>query len=815
VGASAKGGLCLAMLPLPLLVAATALAPPASQANWPCVPPAGIQGMMQVSVAVQLAAPGDFSQVENIGRDIPAPAVAGQVMIRVMASSVNPLDYQVIATPLTGICSLKAGQPSAYKQLCASAVTAPKCAAVARTCDWTPIPPDPDGPGAGLRFPHNIGHDVAGTVVACPNCRRLKVGDKVWADLGERWRLRGGELGAYSQCAIADETQVSLIPALWTPVSTPVTWAAAASIPLAGLTAVQALRQAGAPWVAGARVLITDAAGGTGHLAIQIAKSYGAHVTAIGPATDAYFLRQLGADVALSADASDAFANVPAASLDAVLDVLGAPGTAELAMAALKPGGTFIFLPGRGGALAKQPKPGVNQLKFAGVTTTNYTDLDLLKQLVDRRKLTPHVQQVFPLTQVSAAFNLSYHGAVRGKLGIVLPISHMPPPPGPPGPQCAGKAQGDCNAEMNCWYDVNCHCPVPCTNCPGRGYCPSFTNAAMCASDPACKWDSNASCVWNGNCQGQRPRLLKTDDGGGQDDAVSVASAANCSCSCFSCGSTTPHDGFDHCGPPFGPQNPSGGGSPGCGPNVGRLTGGCYTDCAAVCDCRMLSAHGTCQPAPTGGCVKVAGANPAYRQLCMHEKTEADCKVVNETCTWTPIVPAVCPHTPPGPPAPPPPAPPGPPSPPPPAPGGVCATVAGSYTAETGENITIVQLGCSVFGCLPAGCQTRLVITTAGESWSPAVGSVAGVNLLANFGGHELQGKVDTTSVSWSNGVTWQRDGPPAPPPGPSPPPAPVAGCDVSQRATCGPKIAKCIPEGADKGGCLDYTDSGEHEDWF
>ena len=390
----------------------------ASDENWPCIPPAGISNTMQVSVAVQLAAPGDYSQVESIGRDLPRPAVAGQVMIKVMASSVNPLDYQIIATPLAGICSLKEGQPTAYKQLCASKTTSAGCSAVARTCSWAALPPDPHGPGAGLLFPHNIGHDVAGTVVACPGCKRLKVGDKVWADLGERWLLRGGELGAYAQCAIADEKQVGLLPTLWTPVPTPATWSAAAAVPLAGLTALQALRQAGAPWaaaaaagnkVAAAHVLITDAAGGTGHLAIQIAKSYGAHVTAVASAADAYFLRRLGADVVLSAEAStNAFANVSDASLDAVLDIQGAPGTAELAMTTIRPGGAFIFIPGRGGALAKNPAAGVMQIRFGGVVSTNFSDLDALRQLVDGRKLKPHVQQVFPLIEVGRAFNLSY-----------------------------------------------------------------------------------------------------------------------------------------------------------------------------------------------------------------------------------------------------------------------------------------------------------------------------------------------------------------------------------------------------------------------
>ena len=74
----------------------------------------------------------------------------------------------------------------------------------------------------------------------------------------------------------------------------------------------------------------------------------------------------------------------------------------------------------------------------------------------------------------------------------------------------------------------------------------------------------------------------------------------------------------------------------------------------------------------------------------------------------------------------------------------VCSTVAGQYAAPASSgnpayNVTVVQHGCSVFGCKPLGCQTKLVLTSAGVSWSPAVASVDGVGILANFAGTELQ----------------------------------------------------------------------------
>lgn len=85
----------------------------------------------------------------------------------------------------------------------------------------------------------------------------------------------------------------------------------------------------------------------------------------------------------------------------------------------------------------------------------------------------------------------------------------------------------------------------------------------------------------------------------------------------------------------------------------------------------------------------------------------------------------------------------------------VCSTVAGQYAAPASSgnpayNVTVVQHGCSVFGCKPLGCQTKLVLTSTGVSWSPAVASVDGVGILANFAGTELQVGVFFSSLSSS-----------------------------------------------------------------
>ena len=88
----------------------------------------------------------------------------------------------------------------------------------------------------------------------------------------------------YAQFTLSDEKQVGLKPES-------LSWVQAAAVPLVGLTSLQALRKTGAPWPRGAAVLITAGAGGTGHVAIQMAKAWGANVTAVGGPGDEAFIR--------------------------------------------------------------------------------------------------------------------------------------------------------------------------------------------------------------------------------------------------------------------------------------------------------------------------------------------------------------------------------------------------------------------------------------------------------------------------------------------------------------------------------------------
>jgi len=307
-------------------------------------------------------------------RDVPKPGI-GEILIAINASSVNPVDWKV----------LEGGLP--------------------------------------LKFPHVLGFDASGVVVAKGSLTsdRLNVGDEVWCDLGKTWLLKGGgELGAYAEFAVADESQVGLKP-------TSMSFGDAAVIPLVGLTTLQAFEKMknavdASEWPL-KTVVVTSGSGGTGMIGIQMAKAYGATkvVTACGPSNLDY-CKSLGADVVVDYTKSKTalWDALDEDSVDAVYDNFGAPGTADLAMPSLKKGGVFLFLPGKDGAVSKHPKEGVHQLNFGLADASHYSDLDKLRDLVDKGLLRAHVSQTFALERTADAFETSIQGKVVGKLGIAI-----------------------------------------------------------------------------------------------------------------------------------------------------------------------------------------------------------------------------------------------------------------------------------------------------------------------------------------------------------------------------------------------------------
>jgi len=251
-----------------------------------------------------------------------------------------------------------------------------------------------------------FGADFAGEVVAVgPLCSKLKVGDHVW----------GATKGAYAQYAIAicaitgkiEDVDPSLV----------------GTLPEVGMTSAEALKKTGAPWdpAKNLTVVVTSGSGGTGFVGIQLARHYGAGkiiTAASGPGID--FVRSMGADQVVDYKVQEIFSALANDTVDIVYDNYGAPGTADRAMAKLKKGGTFIFLPGKDAKLSKHPKEGVEQINY-GLMIPSANTLNELLAIYDAGALKPHVQSTYPLANVSGAFSESASGHVIGKLAIAMP----------------------------------------------------------------------------------------------------------------------------------------------------------------------------------------------------------------------------------------------------------------------------------------------------------------------------------------------------------------------------------------------------------
>eukprot|EP00658_Telonema_sp_P-2_P061217 TRINITY_DN49950_c0_g1_i1.p1 TRINITY_DN49950_c0_g1~~TRINITY_DN49950_c0_g1_i1.p1 ORF type:complete len:224 (+),score=51.38 TRINITY_DN49950_c0_g1_i1:104-775(+) len=165
---------------------------------------------MMAAVCSGTAPDGDFSKVELQSSEVPSPGW-GQVLIKVRSSSVNPLDWKLIQD------------------------------------SFLPI---------SMHFPRTMGTDVAGTIVGLGlGASRFKLGDRVWACLGKFKLLRlGMQLGGYAEYAVADEAQVGAAPE-------GMDLEDAGTLPLVGMTDLQALRKVGAPWAAGANWTVAITSG--------------------------------------------------------------------------------------------------------------------------------------------------------------------------------------------------------------------------------------------------------------------------------------------------------------------------------------------------------------------------------------------------------------------------------------------------------------------------------------------------------------------------------------------------------------------------
>ncbi|MFK8026378.1 MAG: NAD(P)-dependent alcohol dehydrogenase [Ilumatobacter sp.] len=257
---------------------------------------------------------------------------------------------------------------------------------------------------------HALGTDCAGTVVAVgQNVTRFTVGDAVF----------GAAKGALAEYAIATESNLVNKPES-------VTFSDAAAIPTGGLTALQALRDHG-QLVAGQRVLIIGASGGVGVAAVQIAKSFEAHVTAVCSTTNTAMVGGLGADDVIDYTAQEWDDTGP---YDLIVDMVGDRPFDEY-LKNLTPAGRMVSV----GALGtdtteflaklgdyKASKQGESVVSF--VAQFNTDDLEALAQLMSPGALTSVIDRTFPLVDTTSAMTLLGSKRTSGK--VVVSVDHSP-----------------------------------------------------------------------------------------------------------------------------------------------------------------------------------------------------------------------------------------------------------------------------------------------------------------------------------------------------------------------------------------------------
>ena len=299
-----------------------------------------------------------------------------QILVKVRAASVNPLDWHYIE-----------GTPYIMRLL-----------------------------GVGLRKPKDtrLGVDYAGTVEAVgKNVTQFKPGDDVF----------GGRTGAFAEylCARAAGS-VALKPAS-------VTFEQAASVPIAGITALQGLRDKG-KIESGQKVLINGASGGVGTFAVQIAKSFGADVTGVCSTKNLDMVRSLGADQVIDYTKEDFTKS--AQGYDVILDNVANRSLSECRRV-LNPNGKYVLIGGGGVNESRWLGPGLTHALKAMVLSRfvsqkmgmmlaelNQKDLTVLGDLMQSGKVKPVIDRKYKLSEIPEAIRYLEEGHARGKVVITV-----------------------------------------------------------------------------------------------------------------------------------------------------------------------------------------------------------------------------------------------------------------------------------------------------------------------------------------------------------------------------------------------------------
>lgn len=308
-------------------------------------------------------------KLEDIAKPTPAD---DRVLIKVHAASVNPLDWHYMR-----------GKPYIMR------------------------------PMAGLGAPDDIrlGVDFAGTVEAIgKNVKRFKAGDEVF----------GGADGAFAEyVTVRENGALALKP-------TNLTFEQAAAVPVAAITALQALRDKG-KIQPGQKVLINGASGGVGTFAVQIAKTFGAEVTGVCSTRNLAMVRSIGADHVIDYTREDFTQG--SVRYDLIVDNVGTHSLSDYRRV-LNPQGALVMVggPNEGrwiGPLSSSIKamlvaPFVSQKLVFILAQLKQADLGVLRDLMQSGKLTPVIDRRYKLSETAEALSYLEEGHARGKVVITM-----------------------------------------------------------------------------------------------------------------------------------------------------------------------------------------------------------------------------------------------------------------------------------------------------------------------------------------------------------------------------------------------------------
>ena len=295
----------------------------------------------------------DVTRIEQL--PVPEPK-DDEILLAIHAASINPVDYKI-----------RAGN---YPRITAA------------------------------NLPVTLGRDASGVVTAVGSgVTKFKVGDAVFA-------MAGGARGCYADDVILKEVEAASKP-------TNLDHVHAAAVPLAGLTAWQALFDHGG-LQAGQRVLIHAGSGGVGHFAIQFAKAKGATVITTASGDGLAFVRDLGADEAIDYK-TQRFEDV-VKDVDMVFDTM-AGDVQDRSWSVIKPGGILITILGQPNE-EKAKAHGVRAGRFLCVP--NGAQLTEIGALIEAGKVHPKVQTTFPLERIAEAQDVAAKGPIRGKIVVTV-----------------------------------------------------------------------------------------------------------------------------------------------------------------------------------------------------------------------------------------------------------------------------------------------------------------------------------------------------------------------------------------------------------